>query len=98
MTEPVAQARAANGEFNSWSLWSRVFPAGAATSYDALSVMYFKDQASAIKGLSSTTAVEAFQKVHPGKNYAAYINNLRDYSELQQRMLMQVIAAVERAR
>jgi hypothetical protein len=98
MTEPIAQARAANGEFKSWSLWSRVFPAGAATSYDALSVMYFKDQASAIRGLDGSRGAEAFIKAHPGKNYATYINNLRDYSQLQQRMLMQVVAAVERAR
>jgi len=37
-------------------------------------------------------------KIHPGKNYATYINNLRDYSELQQRFIMQIIAMAERAR
>jgi len=98
MAEPMQQARAANGEFKSWSLWARVFPSGAGTSYDALSVTYFKDLASAIKGLDATKGAEAFMKTHPGKNYATYINNARDYSELQQRFVMQVIAAVERAR
>ena len=98
MAEPVQQARAANGEFKSWSLWSRVFPAGAGTSYDALSVTYFKDLASAIKGLDATKGAEAFMKTHPGKNYATYINNGGEYSELQQRMVMQVIAAAERAK
>jgi len=98
MGEPVMQARAAGGELKSWSLWSRVFPSGAATSYDALTVTYFKDMASAIKGLDATKGVETFLKVHPGKSYAAYVNNGRDYSELQQRFVMQVIAMVERAR
>ena len=98
MTQPLMQARAAGGELKTWSAWSRVFPAGAATSYDALSVMYFKDQASAIKGLDATKGLEAFMKVHPGKNFATHINNLRDYSELRQRYIMQIIAMAERAR
>ncbi len=98
MAQPMMQARAAAGELKTWSVWSRVFPAGAGTSYDALSVTYFKDQASAIKGLDATKGIETFMKVHPGKNYATYINNLRDYSELQQRFIMQIIAMAERAR
>jgi hypothetical protein len=96
--EPVMKARVADGELKSWSLWSRIFPAGAATSYDALTVTYFKDLASAIKGLDATKGVQAFLKTHPGKNYAASVNNARDYSELQQRSIMQVISLVERAR
>jgi len=98
VTQPVAQSRAAGGEFKSWSVWSRVFPAGAATSYDAMAVTYFKDLAGAIKGLDAAKGVEAFQKVHPGKNYATYVSNLRDYSELQLRVVMQVVARVERAK
>lgn len=98
MTQPVAQARAANGEYKSWSVWARIFPAGAGTSYDAMAVTYFKDLASAIKGLDAAKGVEAFQKVHPGKNYAAYVTNVGDYSELQQRIVMQVVARVERAK
>ena len=91
------KARVANGELKSWSLWSRVFPSGAATSYDALTVTYFKDMASAIKGLDARKGVETFLKTLPGKNFGAYVNNTRDYSELQQRFVMQVIALVERA-
>ena len=98
MAEPMMRARVAGGELKSWSLWSRVFPSGAATSYDALTVTYFKDLASAVKGLDATKGVETFLKTHPGKSYAAYVNNGRDYSELQQRFVMQVIALVERAR
>jgi len=97
IAEPMMKARVAGGELKSWSLWSRVFPSGAATSYDALSVTYFKDMASATKGLDAAKGVEAFQKTHPGKSYGAYVNNGRDYSELQQRFVMQVIALVERA-
>jgi len=96
--EPVMKARVAGGELKSWSVWSRIFPAGAGTSYDALTVTYFKDLASAIRGLDATKGVETFLKVHPGKSYAASVNNGRDYSELQQRFVMQVIALAERAK
>jgi hypothetical protein len=98
VAQPMLQARAAAGELKSWSVWSRVFPSGAATSYDALAVTYFKDLASAIKGLDPTKGVEAFLKTHPGKNYATYINNGRDYSDMQQRFIMQVVTMAERAR
>jgi hypothetical protein len=98
VAEPMMRARVADGDLKSWSVWSRVFPAGAATSYDALTVTYFKDMASAIKGLDAAKGVATFQKVHPGKNYGTYVNNSRDYSELQQRFVMQVIALAERAR
>ena len=98
VAQPMLQARAAAGELKSWSVWSRVFPSGAATSYDALAVTYFKDLASAIKGLDPTKGVEAFLKTHPGKNYASYINNGRDYSDMQQRFIMQVVTMAERAK
>jgi hypothetical protein len=98
MGQPMMQARAANGELKGWSVWSRVFPAGAGTSYDALGVTYFKDLASAIKGLDPAKGLETFQKIHPGKSYAGYINNGRDYSELQERFLMQIVAMAERAK
>ena len=90
--------RIANGEVKNWSLWSRVFPAGTATSYEGFTVQYFKDLASAIKGLDAAKGVQAFLKALPGKNYATSVNNGRDYSELQQRLIMQVVALVERAK
>jgi hypothetical protein len=98
VAEPVMKARVAASELKSWSIWQRVFPAGAATSYDSLNVTYFKDLASAIKGLDAAKGVEAFAKTHPGRSYGAYVNNMRDYSELQQRFVMQVISLAERAR
>jgi hypothetical protein len=98
VAQPVIQARAAAGELKSWSVWSRVFPSGAGTSYDALAVTYFKDLASAIKGLDATKGVEAFLKTHPGKSYATYISNGRDYSDMQQRFIMQVVTMADRAR
>jgi hypothetical protein len=98
VTQPVMEARVASGELKSWSVWARVFPSGVATSYDALTVTYFKDQASAIKGLDAAKGVEAFLKIHPGKNYATVVSNTRDYSELQQRFIMQIVAMAERAK
>ena len=96
MVQPMMQARVAAGELKGWSTWSRVFPSGAATSYDVLGVTYWKDLASAINGLDAAKGMEAFTKAHPGKNYAAFISDARDYSEMQQRTVMQVIAMVER--
>lgn len=98
VAEPVMKARVGAGELKSWSIWQRVFPAGAATSYDSLSVTYFKDLASAIKGLDAAKGAEAFAKTHPGRSFGTYVNNLRDYSQLQQRFVMQVISLAERAR
>jgi hypothetical protein len=98
VAEPVMKARVGAGELKSWSIWQRVFPAGAATSYDSLNVTYFKDLASAIKGLDAAKGAEAFAKTHPGRSFGTYVNNLRDYSQLQQRFVMQVIALAERAR
>ena len=98
VAEPVMKARVASGEIKSWSLWQRIFPAGAATSYDSLVVTYFKDLASAIKGLDAAKGAEAFAKTHPAGNYGAYVTNQRDYAELQQRFVMQVISLAERAR
>jgi len=98
VTQPVMAERIADGELKSWSLWSRVFPAGVAVSYDGFTVQYFKDLASAIKGLDAAKGVQAFLKVHPGRNYATYVNNGRDYSDMQERFLMQVVALVERAK
>jgi hypothetical protein len=98
VTQPVMAERIANGELKSWSLWSRVFPAGVAVSYDGFTVQYFKDLASAIKGLDAAKGVQGFLKVHPGRNFATYVNNARDYSDVQERFLMQVVALVERAK
>jgi hypothetical protein len=98
VTQPLMQGRVAAGELKSWSVWSRLFPAGAATSYDALSVTYFKDLANAIGGLDARKGVENFLKTYPDRNLSVYLNNQRDYSELQQRMLMRVVSRVERAR
>ena len=98
VTQPVMAERVANGELKSWTVWGRVFPAGVAASYDGFTVQYFKDLASAIKGLDATKGIQAFQKVHPGKSYATYVNNARDYSDVQLRLVMQVFALVERAK
>jgi hypothetical protein len=97
VAEPVMKSRVAAAELKSWSLWQRVFPAGAATSYDSMTVTYFKDLASAIKGLDAAKGVEAFMKTHPGRNYGTYVSNQREYAELQQRFVMQVISLAERA-
>jgi hypothetical protein len=93
----VLQVRAADAEFKSWSAWTRVFPAGGGERYDALTATYFKDLASAVKGLDGAKGAEAFAKAHPGKSYANYINDMRDYAELAGRGLHRVVAVVDRA-
>ena len=96
MTQPMMDARRTAGELKSWSMWTRVFPAGVGTPYDALQVSYFKDLASAVKGLDGTKTPEYFGKANPGKNYGTYVNNVRDYAQSQFRGVHQVVALVER--
>ena len=94
--KPMLEARQGAGELKSWSMWSRVFPAGAGTPYDALQVTYFKDLASAVKGLDGTKTPEFFAKANPGANYGTYVNNVRDYATSQYRGVHQIVALVER--
>jgi hypothetical protein len=96
MGQPMMLGRVQGGEIKGWSVWSRVFPAGAATDYDVMGVTYFRDLASAIKGPDPAKGAEIFAKANPGKSYGSFINNLRDYSRMQDRSVMQVIALVER--
>lgn len=96
-TLPIWQERVATGEVSGWSLWSRVFPWGSHSGYDDLGVVRFRDLASAIKGPDGSKTAAIFAKVHPDKNYAAYINNGQDYSEPTMRQMTRVIAVVERA-
>ena len=95
--QPLMDARRAAGELKSWSMWTRVFPAGAGTTYDALQVTYFKDLASAVKGLDGTKTAEFFVKANPGKSYGTYVNNVRDYAQSQLRGVQQIVALVERS-
>jgi hypothetical protein len=94
--QPVMELRRSAGELKSWSAWTRQFPSGAASTYDALVVSYYKDLASAVKGLDASKTAEVFARAHPGKSYAAYVNDMRDYAEVQNRGLHRVVALVER--
>lgn len=96
LTQPVMQELIAQGEQKSWSAWGKVFPSGNATPYDALVATTFKDLASALRGPGAVKTAAAFAKVHPAQNFATYVNNGRDYSELQKRTISQVVALVER--
>lgn len=94
--QPVMELRRSGGDMKSWSVWTRLFPAGAGTNHDALTVTHYADLASAVKGLDAAKAAEVFAKAHPGKNYAAYVNDARDYAEQQNRGMHRVVALVER--
>jgi hypothetical protein len=94
--QPMMELRRSGGDMKSWSVWTRVFPSGAGTNYDALTVTYYTDLASAVKGLDATKTAEVFAKAHPGKAYAAYVNDVRDYAEQQSRAMHRVVALVER--
>lgn len=94
--QPMMALRRSGGDMKSWSVWTRLFPAGAATNYDAMTVTYYPDLASAVKGLDATKTAEVFAKAHPGKSYAGYVNDVRDYAEQQGRAMHRVVALVER--
>lgn len=98
LTQPMMQEAVAQGDLKGWSLWTRVFPAGAATAYGVMAVTTHKDLASALAGPSNPNwGVERFMKANPGKSYASYVTNGTEYSELQRRTITQVVALVERA-
>jgi hypothetical protein len=98
LTQPTMQEAVAQGDGKAWSMWARVFPSGAATSYDAMGVTYFKDLASALGGGSNPNrGAELFMKANPGKSYATYVVNGTEYSETQRRIVTQVVSLFERA-
>jgi hypothetical protein len=98
LTKPMMQEMVAQGDLKAWSMWARVFPAGAATDYDALGVTTFKDLASAIGGTGpANRGAERFMKANPGKSYSAYVSNGTEYSTSERRMVSQVVVLVERA-
>ena len=98
LTQPTMQEAVAQGVGNGWSMWTRVFPSGAATSYDVMGVTTYKDLASALGGGSNPNrGAELFMKANPGKNYTTYVVNGTEYSESQRRIVTQVVAMVERA-
>ncbi len=94
--QPMMQLRQGAGELKSWSVWTRQFPSGAGSTYDALVVSYYKDLASAVKGLDASKTADVFARAHPGKSYSGYVNDVRDYAEVQNRALHRVVALVER--
>lgn len=98
LTLPVMQANLATAAgLKSWSMWTRLFPNGAATDYDVLAVTSHGTLSSAVGGGSNpNAAAEAFIKVHPDKNYATYSSNAREYATAQRRGISRVIAVVER--
>jgi hypothetical protein len=98
LTQPTMQEAVAQGDGKAWSMWTRVFPSGAATSYDVMGVMTYTDLASALGGGSNPNrGAERFMKANPGKNYSTYVTNGTEYSESQRRIVTQLVALVERA-
>jgi hypothetical protein len=99
LTLPTQQEAVAQGDLKAWSLWGRVFPAGAATAYDVMTVTTHKDLASALGAGPSTPnrGLERFMKANPGRSYSTYVMNGNEYSEMQRRTITQVVALVERA-
>ncbi|BCS35420.1 hypothetical protein TBR22_A46470 [Luteitalea sp. TBR-22] len=93
---PMMDMRRTAGELKSWGAWARQFPGGTSSTYDVLLVNTYKDMASALKGLDASKTADVFAKANPGKSYATYVNDARDYAEVAVRGLTRVVALVER--
>lgn len=93
---PMMDARRTAGELKSWGAWTRQFPSGTSSTYDTMLVNTYKDMASALKGLDASKTAEVFGKANPGKSYAGYVNDARDYAEVTSRVMHRVVALVER--
>jgi len=94
---PMWQEAVAQGDLKAWSLWGRVFPSGAGTSYDVMGVTTHKSLASVLEAAPPNRGMERFMKANPGKNYSQYVTNGTEYSEMQRRTITQIVALVERA-
>ena len=98
LTQPTMQEAVAQGDLKGWSMWGRVFPSGAATAYDVMTVTTHKSLASTLDaGSTPNRGLERFMKANPGKSYSSYVTNGNEYSEMQRRTITQVVALVERA-
>ncbi len=93
---PMMDTRRTAGELKSWGAWTRQFPSGTSSTYDTMLVNTYKDMASALKGLDTSKTAEVFGKANPGKSYATYVNDARDYAEVTSRTMHRVVAMVER--
>jgi hypothetical protein len=93
---PMMEMRRTGGELKAWAAWTRQFPSGTSSAYDMLLVNTYKDLASAVKGLDTSRTAEIFAKANPGKSYATYVNDARDYAEVVGRALHRIEALVER--
>ena len=99
LTLPLMQSRVTTADgLKSWSMWTRLFPAGAAMDYDVVAVTSHGTLANAVGGGGGNPngGAEAFMKVHPDKNFATYNNNGREYATSQRRLISRVVAMVER--
>lgn len=93
---PMIDMRRTAGELKTWGAWGLQFPSGSSSAYDVMLVNTYKDMASAVKGLDTSKTAEMFGKANPGKSYATYVNDTRDYAEVVTRGMHRIIAMVER--
>lgn len=77
---PAAAARVQDGKAKGWSYSHNSFP-GSSLRYDATEAAVYKDMASAMQ-INTGTAMAAFAKVFPGKDYARYVSDRRDLSKV----------------
>lgn len=96
LTLPVMAARVKDGGLLAWMGSQVVFPAGESVAWDATFSTVHKDLAGALAGPGPANAA-TFAKVHPGKNYVAYVDNLRASGKLVRRELQRVMVVVDRA-
>ena len=71
LTLPMMQEAVAQGDLKAWSLWGRVFPSGAATSYDVMGVTTHKSLASVLEAAPPEPRDGAVHEGEPGKELLA---------------------------
>lgn len=93
--QPIWAAAVADNKVTSWSSWSYVFPRGASTPYSAISVSYFKDVETAIKGTVPTA--QYAQKLFPDRSFVGMVDSLRSASTSEMVALTKVLATIQKS-
>jgi hypothetical protein len=93
---PVMAARVKDGALLAWTGSQVIFPGGDSVAWDATSSTVHKDLASALANPGAANAA-TFAKVHPGKNYVAYVDSLRASGKIVRRELQRVVVVIDRA-
>lgn len=73
IAKPVSQELINNGVWAGWSVWTNVFPRGTGMESDVVTADYYAD----LLKTGSVNYMQAFEKVHPQKNWSEFSEKMQ---------------------